>query len=246
MKEAVLEEIGLTKGEAKVYLTLLRLGETTTGKIVEGAQISSGKIYEILNKLMQKGLVSYIIKDKTRYFVAASPNRILDYMQEKERDLQTKKHDLLKELPALLAFEKGKKEYETTLFRGLKGIQTAIFELLPELSQSDEVLAFGVRSSKAENFNVMWKRWHVERIRRKIPCRMIFSDKDADYSKAFKKMRFTEARILKGISPSAIDIMKNYVLIVSYGEEPSCLVIKNPEIAQSFRDFFFNLWNISE
>ena len=76
MNEKLLEEIGLTRGEIKVYLTLLKIGETTTGKIISEAKISSGKIYEILDKLIQKGLVSYTIKEKTRYFNAASPNRI--------------------------------------------------------------------------------------------------------------------------------------------------------------------------
>ena len=47
MDEKILEQIGLTKGESIVYLTLLKIGETTTGKIIEQAQISSGKIYEI-------------------------------------------------------------------------------------------------------------------------------------------------------------------------------------------------------
>ncbi|MFH1455442.1 MAG: helix-turn-helix domain-containing protein, partial [archaeon] len=70
MNEKLLEEIGLTKGEVKVYLTLLKLGSTTTGKIIDEAQISSGKIYEILDKLIKKGLASYIIKDKTKYFSA--------------------------------------------------------------------------------------------------------------------------------------------------------------------------------
>ena len=44
MNEKLLEEIGLTKGEIRVYLTLLKLGETTTGKIIDNAEISSGKI----------------------------------------------------------------------------------------------------------------------------------------------------------------------------------------------------------
>ena len=80
MNKKLLEEIGLTNGEIKVYLALLKLAETTTGKIIEEAQISSGKIYEILDKLIKKGLVSYITKDKTKYFTTSSPNRILDYM----------------------------------------------------------------------------------------------------------------------------------------------------------------------
>jgi len=120
MDEKLLEEIGLTKGEIKVYFTLLKLGETTTGKIIENAQISSGKIYEILDKLVKKGLVSFIIKEKTKYFTASSPNRILDYMHEKEKNLKEKEEEIKKELPFLLSIQKShKKEHETNLFKGL-------------------------------------------------------------------------------------------------------------------------------
>lgn len=61
MKENILEEIGLTKGENKVYFALLKIGWTTTGRAIEEAKISAGKVYHILDKLMKKRLVSYII-----------------------------------------------------------------------------------------------------------------------------------------------------------------------------------------
>jgi len=247
MNKQLLEEIGLTKGEIKVYLTLLKLGETTTGKIIEEAQISSGKIYEILDKLIKKGLASYIIKEKTKYFSAASPNRILDYLRKKEKDLKKKEQELLKELPSLLAIEKrAKKEYETNLFKGFKGIQTAIFEALEDLTEKDEVLAMGIISHKKEQYNLLWQRWHKERINKKIICKAIFSDKNTDYFKLFKKMKFTEIKVLQGITPSAIDVMGKRVLIFTYGEEASCLSIKNPEIAQSFKTFFETMWKIAK
>lgn len=247
MNEKLLEEIGLTKGEIKVYFTLLKLGETTTGKIIDEAQISSGKIYEILERLIKKGLASYIIKEKTKHFSAASPNRILDYLHEKEKDLESKEEELTKELSSLLAIEKaGKKEYETNLFKGFKGIQTAIFEALEDLTEKDEVLAMGIISHKKEQFNLLWQRWHKDRINKKIICKVIFSDKNTDYFKAFKKMKFTEVKVLQGVTPSAIDIMGKRVLIFTYGEEPSCLSIKNPEIAQSFKTFFETMWKIAK
>ena len=247
MNEIILEEIGLTKGEIKVYTTLLKLGETTTGKIIEEAQISSGKIYEILDKLIKKGLVSYITKDKTKYFSAASPSRILDYLYEKEKSLKQKEEELLKLLPSLISIEKaGKKEHETNLFKGLKGMQTAIFEALQDLAEKDEVLAMGVISSKKRQYNVLWEKWHRERINKKIVCKMIFSDRNTEYFKIFKKMKLTEVKALQGVTPSAIDIMKDRVLIFTYGEEPSCLSIKNSEIAQSFKTFFETLWKIAE
>lgn len=247
MNEKLLEEIGLTKGEIKVYLTLLKLGETTTGRIIEEAQISSGKIYEILERLIKKGLASFIIKEKTKYFSAASPNRILDYVHEKEKDLNQKEQELLKELPSLIVIGKaGKKGYETNLFKGFKGMQTAIFEAFEDITSKDEVLAMGVISHKKEQYNLLWQRWHKERIARKIICKALFSDRGTEYYNLFKKMRFTEVKVLKGVTPAALDIIKDRVLIFTYGEEPSCLSIKNPEIAQSYTTFFYNLWNIAE
>lgn len=247
MNEKLLEDIGLTKGEIKVYLTLLKLGETTTGKIIDNAEISSGKIYEILEKLIKKGLVGYTIKDKTKYFSSASPNRILDYLKEKEKSLQEKEGELEKEMPFLINLEKaGKKDYETNLFKGLKGIQTAIFEALDNISSKDEVLAMGIISSKGEKYNLLWQRWHALRIKRKIKCKSLFSDKNTAYYKAFKKMKQTEVKSLDGITPSAIDVLGDNVLIFTYGEEPSCLSIRNTEIAESFRTFFNNLWKIAK
>lgn len=247
MNEKLLEEIGLTKGEIKVYLTLLEIGQTTTGKIIEKAQISSGKIYEILDKLINKGLVSFIIKEKTKYFQASSPNRIIDFLHEKEKNLKEKERELEKEIPLLLEFQKStKQKYETKLFRGLKGIQTAIFEALTDLGSKDEILAMGIRSSKKEHYNLLWQRWHSERIKRKIICKAIFSDKGTEYYKSLKKMKYTEIKVLSGITPSAIDIMGNKVLIFTYGEEPSCLLVSNEEISRSFTTFFETMWRIAK
>lgn len=247
MNKELLEEIGLTKGEISVYLTLLKIGETTTGDIIKEAQISSGKIYEILDKLIKKGLVSYTIKEKTKYFNAASPKRILDFLHEKELELKNKEEKLVKELPLLLEMQKSKKKkYETKLFTGFRGIQTAIFEALEDLTSKDEVLAIGIISSKSEKYNILWENWHKQRIKRKIICKAIFSDKGTEYYKAFKKINYTKVKVLQGITPSAIDVMGNKVLIFTYKEEPSCLSITNEEIAKSFTTFFNTLWKISK
>lgn len=247
MNEKLLEEIGLTRGEIVVYTTLLKLGETTTGKIIEEAQISSGKIYEILEKLMKKGLASYILKDKTKYFSAASPNRILDYVHEREEQLKQKKEELKREIPLLLDLERASiKKQEIRLFKGMKGFQTAIFEALDALTPEDEVLGMGILSTKGVAYNTLWKRWHAQRVKRKIKCRIIFSDRLTDYFKYFRKMPHTKVRVFKGITPAAVDVMGNRVLILTHGKEPSVLSITNDEIVQSFTTFFNSLWNISK
>lgn len=243
MNEKILEEIGLTKGEITVYLTLLKIGETTTGKIIDEAQISSGKIYEILDKLMKKGLVSYIVKDKTKYFTAASPRRILDYLQQKEKRLKDQEEQLLKELPDLLKLEKStKKEIEIRLFQGFEGVRTIIWEVLNELTPKDEVIGMGIHSKKPEKFNLLWPPWHKERIKRKIPCRIILSERGTPYYKMFKEMKYTKIRVIEGLTPSAIDVMGDRGMIFSHEDPPSCLMIKHPEIVQSLKTFFESVW----
>ena len=54
--KGTLRELGLTDGETRVYLALLGKPETTVGPVIDKAQISSSKVYVILEKLIQKGL----------------------------------------------------------------------------------------------------------------------------------------------------------------------------------------------
>ena len=67
----LLAEIGLTERESKVYLALLELGSTTTGPLVKKSEVPNSKVYEILESLQNKGLVSWITKGKTKYFQEA-------------------------------------------------------------------------------------------------------------------------------------------------------------------------------
>ena len=66
MDTKILEEIGLTKTEIKIYITLLAQGQCTTTVIVREAGIHASKVYEYLDKLIAKGLVSYVIKSNKK------------------------------------------------------------------------------------------------------------------------------------------------------------------------------------
>ena len=88
MNLEVLRELGLTEGEIKVYLALIGLGEVTSGPIVKEARVSLSKVYQILDRLSKKGLVAHILKNNTKYFKAADPNRLLVYLNEKQDSLK--------------------------------------------------------------------------------------------------------------------------------------------------------------
>ena len=140
----LLEAIGLTKAEIKVYMALLDLGSSTTSPIVEKSRASSSKIYEILEKLIQKGLASFVIKSGIKYFEAASPSRLLDYMRDKEESLSKQRQELQRIIPELeLKQEYSKYKSEAAIFRGLKGVKTAYEDILKTLKSGDEYYVTG-------------------------------------------------------------------------------------------------------
>src|SRR3989344_9492336 len=101
MDTKMLEEIGLTPGEVKVYLALLKIGQSSTGAIAKESQVSRSKLYSILDKLAKKGLVGHLMKGEVTYFKAMEPKRIIDYMEEKNRQFDQHKELIRKMLPEL-------------------------------------------------------------------------------------------------------------------------------------------------
>ena len=101
MNTETLEKAGLTKNEIKVYLALLEKGESTSGPLIKAIGINSSKVYESLERLQKKGLVSYVKKANKKYFQAAEPERLLDYIDEKKRQLDEEKEEMQKMLPEL-------------------------------------------------------------------------------------------------------------------------------------------------
>src|SRR3989344_4486298 len=155
MNTKPLEELGLTNGEIKVYLALLRLGETTSGPLGEESEISVSKIYSILERLARRGLVSHIVKRKVKYFQAADPGRLLDYIREKENKLAEQETSLKEELIPQLKLMGGTAITEETaqVFDGLKGIQTARERTLHIMKKGEEMWIIGIADRKSTRLN---------------------------------------------------------------------------------------------
>src|SRR3990167_3433384 len=99
--ENLLVKVGLTKNEALMYLAIIELGECTSGEIIKEAKIRTGRIYDILNSLIEKGLISYIIRNNTKHFLAADPSRLLDYLKIREEQHKKTETELSRIIPEI-------------------------------------------------------------------------------------------------------------------------------------------------
>lgn len=245
MYENDLIQTGLTQNEAKVYLSLLKLGKAASGKIVQEAKISSGKIYETLQKLLNKGLIELIIENGVKHFQATNPDSLLLYMKEKEQQIITQTQHLEKIIPELKQIKHWEAIPENVfLIKGIRGIKPLVYDALTQSKYPIKVM--GVRSSKNKIYNTFWLHWHNERISQHKQAQALFTDRNTSYWQEFKKMKLTETKCLTSLSPSAIMIIDTWCFIFSYEEEFTCIAIQSPSITKSFTSFFDSLWLIAK
>lgn len=247
METAILEKIGLTQNESIVYLTLVKHGTSKAGEILKVSNLNSGKIYEILESLKNKGLSSESIINKVRYFTAAPSSQIFEYLKKKKEEIEKEEAEIKEILPRL---EKNRgttsAESKAVTYTGFRGIKTAADEALDSMKKGEEILAMGVTERKDKNFNEFWQGWSERRISKKIIAKHIFSEKGG-YFNVFAKMKLSEVKVLEGLTPVTVDIFgENKVLILNYNEPFSCTMIYDKNTAISFKNFFNQLWKIAK
>jgi sugar-specific transcriptional regulator TrmB len=98
-----LMEIGLTNGESRVYISLLKLGSSKVGSIVVDSRVSYSKVYDVLERLIIKGLVRFILIGDVRHFNAVEPYRLQDYVQKKEEKIKLQKDKANRIIPDLVS-----------------------------------------------------------------------------------------------------------------------------------------------
>ena len=165
MNKEILREIGLTDTEIKIYLNLLSLGATSAGKIVEETGIYRKNLYDSLNKLIGKGLVTYVIENKTKVFQPKDPENLIRFLEEKKNKISEKEEELKKEIPLLKQkFGSAQNEIESEIYRGIEGIKT----ILKECLNYKEVLFIGATEDVENRLPYFWPQYNRKREKLKI------------------------------------------------------------------------------
>ena len=229
--DRVLRDAGLGESEAKIYLALLKYGPSLAGSISRKTGIHRRNVYDVTERLIQKGFIGYIKKNNRRFFEAVNPEKFLDILKQKESEL-------IDGLPMLKEIYEGVKEREeTNFYKGVEGLRS-VFEDQLDGNKEREVLILGASKSAFEILPFYFKWYDKGRIRKKIKARIISSEKFE------KKIPLSEIRILpaKYANPLAINIYKDKVAIILWKKNPISIVIKEKEIANSYKKYFELMW----
>jgi len=241
----LLESIGLTKSESKVYLALLELGSTTKGPIVDNSGVASSKVYELLERLIRKGLVAYVIKAGTKYFESAPPSRVLDYLKEKESEIKKMTAKVEEILPELeLKRSLAGIGSETQVFKGMKGAGTSFDDILKELTKGDEYFVLGI-SKFTPYFEKFVINFHKKRAKIGIKCKIIVNEMAKDVGKKLEKIPLTRVKYLQKelFTPFVFIIYKDKTLI-SIGLDEIFIQIKSKNLSDglsAYANYMFGI-----
>jgi sugar-specific transcriptional regulator TrmB len=245
-----LEKIGLTHGEIKTYLALLKLGPSSTGPIAKQSGVSRSKVYMILDKLEKKGLASHVEKSGVVYFQAVEPGKIKDYIKEQQEQLKSLEEEFEKFLPQLESFHRAQEAlHQITVYQGLKGLKVAHEHTYLKLKKGDEYYVLGVPQYQPWEHLHYWGKDHRRRSDAGIRCRMLFnSDADPKLLKNRNSFRHCEARYMPTDlrTPAYFTIYKDTTLISIPSKDPIAIEIVSREITDAFMAYFNEFWKRSK
>lgn len=226
-----LNNAGLTENESKIYLALIDLGPSLAGTISRKTGIHRRTIYDTTERLIEKGLISYILRNNRRLFQASNPQRFLDIIHEKELALEPIVEELQEK------YRKTKEKEETNFYRGKEGLKSVFEDQL----NSKEILVIGASQKPKEVLRFYLKWYDKARIKKKIKMRVIAHDKKI-------KIPFSDTRFLpkKYASPMAINIYGNKTAIIHWANNPQTILIKSKEIADGYRNYSELLWKLAK
>lgn len=229
-----LEKIGLTSNEVKVYTALLELGPSLAGKITDKSKVNRRTVYDVLESLIDKGLISYMIEANRKIFEAAHPNKLLEITRETEREVKNI-------IPNLIVKKNlSNKKQEAVMYRGKKGVKS-IFEDILNYKQYD---VFGSHGRFNQMLGPYFKLFQKRVKDKKIKCRLLVS-------RAIKNteiVKHAETKYLKKDydSPTSTILYGEKVVIITWSEEPIALLIKDKEVYHSFKNYFGIMWKIAK
>ncbi len=236
MIKKYLQEIGLSKRESIIYISLLELGSSKVGEIIKKTQIPSSKIYEILDKLMKRGLVSYVIKNNVKHFQSSDPNSLLNYLEEKKKRIK-------EILPKLISKQKFSKKQSVELFEGQKAIFTLFTNLIGDAKKDEQYLVFSINEeNKTDQTNLFFRNLTVRRKEKKLDVKLIKNIKYYTKEKNTKlKIRHTKINL-----PQGITIFRNYVILLSWSNSPTAIKIESEIFANQQKEFFLDIWKTAK
>lgn len=234
-----LQKFGLEEKEAKVYLAALEMGEGAVGRLSTKSGIKRTTLYDVIESLKRKGLVSMVRRGKKTVYMAEDPRVLGEILEEKKQTLEK----VMPELLSIANFLDNKPKIR--YFEGDEGIKEVYKDTLRYPDQ--EMLAWV--SDEAWEFDdqrFLFEYYIPRRIEKKIWVRAIAPDRPKmrlykdDDEKSLRRTKLISADQF----PVKVEIDlygRNRIAVMSFSEKIS-LIIESEKIYTTLKSIFEMNW----
>jgi len=239
IKEA-LKNLGLTNNEAEVYLALLNKGESSVNEIGMKSGLHRQVCYDALDRLSEKGFVSFILKEGKKFFRAMQPERILDYLEQKKQEFS----DILPQLGKMM--QRQDEDTEVEVIKGKNVLRTMLNDTIKTLIERKETLyVLGVDEERYIEADKIAIKQYINKLKRyklrekllaKESSKILFEGEQSEY-------RFIPDEYF---NPNPTHIYADKVSIIIWGRPNYCIIIKSRQVADSYRKYFQMLWKTAK
>ena len=244
----LLQEIGLSEKESKVYLACLELSKATAFNIAKKSDLKRPTVYLILEDLEKKGLISLEKTQKVTYYSASHPKKLLTNLKNQERKLE----DNLINLESLYNLQSKKPIIKT--FEGLKNVAMLYDEITDYARlKGKEVLAFGtlayLGTIHKEQYNywlnhIKSKKCHIREILNNDKYNKQYLDKIKKLNNPNHKIKFIPENFNYFDNDNLI--YDNKVVLFSSHKDFFVIIIESEKFAKTFRTFFELAWKTAK
>ena len=237
MDKTILTQIGLTDYEAEVYLSLLTNGQMSAYELAEKAGLYRQVTYDSLKRLAEKGFVSSVKEGKSKLFKAIDPKLILEFLNERTESYK----DILPQLTKLN--EQAKQPLSVETYKGKNVIRIALRDIINTLKEKGGiVLCTAIEESVPFTKNkTIVEQYERDLIHFKIKERVIIKQGDKGlFHKGTSKYRKIPK---KYFNPNPVQIYGDNVQTIVWGNPDYLIIIRNKNVADSYRKQFELLWD---
>ena len=230
----VLKNLGFEDREIKIYLTLIREQGLTAMQISKKTEIDRTTTYDILERLMNKGVASSFTQDKIRHFKALTPNNLLVYFKEKFSSLETI-------LPSLNQIKDQSKEVvKCELFQSMNGFKAVIRDFI---DANVDYKAIGIRKEYEEVLGYLTDQGVLKLNELKVKEKAIIEKGSKFIPLKHGIYRYLEK---KWLPPITTLIYNNVVVFFIWKEPYFAIRIENKEFAKLQSEYFDLLWDVAK
>ena len=243
--ESLLQRVGLSRVEAKIYLSLLKGGPTSIRQLAAVTKVNRGTVYESIKSLVTIGLVSVKVVGSRSKYSAESPEKIQQIITEKQAQFKSVERDAKTLMPELMAYAKATaEEPKVRFYEGDEGVANILRDVLATTGKLDkkEYYVYSSRSLRQYLYR-RFPNFTTQRIHDGIFAKVIGVGTGGDPAELSERKIIEDDSYETSSSYNIIYGDKVAMISVSSDLTPYGVVIEEAGVAAMQRLLFNRLWD---